>query len=485
MIKGLAKKICLSTFVISSLFFGKATLIAKVSVSEQVSKDFTAVAKKAIPAVVSIQIKAKDKDSSRMSGNPTSSDPLQDFFQDDFFEHFFGRRKQTAAKPREPQVFIGQASGFIVSKDGTIITNNHVVSEASEILVILNDGREFDAKVIGKDPNTDLAVIKIDGDNNFPYLELGNSDNLEVGQWVVAIGNPLGLQASLTVGVVSAKGRNNLDLVRIEDFIQTDATINRGNSGGPLLNLEGDVIGVNTAIASNLSSGGYIGIGFAIPSNMATNVLEQLMKNGSVSRGYLGVILQEVDKGLAQAFGLDRAEGALLAEVQKGSAAENAGLKQGDIILKYNNNKVTNLAGLRNAIAMMPPKTKVLLSYLRDGKLQETTVELGFLAGDALEKGNQKATESLGITVEPLTKEIASNLGLLSEKGVVVSSVDSGSAASFAGIKKGALILSVNQRNVTTPEEFKQYIKETPAGKPVLFLIKQGELTRYISIKVG
>jgi serine protease Do len=458
-------------------------------VSEQVSKDFTQVAKKAIPAVVSIQVKSKEAIVDTRSGGLGSGglnenpyeDPFQDFFSDDFLEKFFGGGRRSRAQPQKKAI-LGQASGFIVSKDGYILTNNHVVKDAGGVQVTLNDGRDYDAKVVGQDPNTDLAVIKIEA-SDLPYLNLGNSDNLEVGQWVIAVGNPLGLQASLTVGVVSAKGRNNLDLVRIEDFIQTDAAINRGNSGGPLLNLEGEVVGINTAIISNMAYG-YMGIGFAIPSNMAINVMDQLIHDGTVTRGYLGVVLQAVDKDLAQAFGLEKVEGALIAEIQKEGPAAKAGLKQGDIIMRYNTTKVNNIGSLRNAIAMMKPGSKIALTVQRNGKIFDIPVELSqlpsqekILAGDDRHK--------LGFEVENLTPESMSTLGLVNETGVVVSKVLPGSPAAWLGLKKGAVILSVNQNKITNTNEFWKLIAETSENKPILLLIKQGEATRWVSIKVG
>ena len=320
---------------------------AASTIQPQVYKDFTQVAKDAIPAVVSIRVKGKQNGSS----NDDQQDPYE-FFNDPFWQKFFGNSQKNQV---EQQPVVGQASGFIVSPDGYILTNGHVVKDMSEIIVVTNDGKEYPAKVIGADSNTDIALIKIDA-KDLPYLKLANSDDLEVGQWVVAIGNPLGLQASLTAGVVSAKGRNNLDLSRIEDYIQTDAAINRGNSGGPLLNLDSQVVGMNTAIVTNMATGGYMGIGFAIPSNLLSAVMQDLKLDGTFKRGYMGVTLQQVDESLAQAFGLKTAEGALIADVSKDSPADKAGLKQGDIILKYNNNKIANIGALRNAIAIMKPR---------------------------------------------------------------------------------------------------------------------------------
>ena len=466
------------TLFTSIVMLSQSTVIAEQSqASQAVSRDFTTVAENAVPAVVSISVKGQER---TMGQGDEMQDPL-DLFQDDFFRQFFGGPRRRGFRS-EQQPVVGQASGFIVSPDGYILTNNHVIRHAGQITVLLNDGREFDGRVIGQDDNTDLAVIKIDAEN-LPYLNLGNSDNLKVGQWVVAIGNPLGLQASLTVGVVSAKGRNNLDLATIEDFIQTDAAINRGNSGGPLLNLNGEVIGINTAIVSNGGSGGYMGIGFAIPSNMAEYVMQQLINDGSVKRGYLGVTLRNVDQNLATAFGLDTVEGALIADVVAGSPAANAGIRQGDIVIRYDGKKVNNLAALRNAVSMMTPGTTISLEIMRDGKTTTIPVEVGtFPTATADSTGTE---EKLGIEVQAITPEIAQNLGLIDDQGVIITKVKPGSPASWAGLKKGAVIVAVNQQKVASADEFHRAIEKTDSNKPVLLLIKQGDVMRYVSFKVG
>lgn len=460
------------------MLFMLMTLLATVHAApagdrQEPHKDFTFVAEKAIPAVVSIQVKSAGSTNDRLFG--ADSDPFSDLFQDDLFNKFFGGK----GRYKESQETTAQASGFIISKDGLILTNNHVVKDAGAIAVTLNDGREFPAKLIGQDPNTDLAIIKVDAEG-LPYLEMGSSDDLRVGQWVIAIGNPLGLQASLTVGVVSAKGRSNLDLARIEDFIQTDAAINRGNSGGPLLNMSGEVVGINTAIVSNLASGGYMGIGFAIPSNIARYVVSEIEKNGEVSRGFLGVALQPLDKDLAHAFGLEKADGALIAEVQKNGAASSAGIKQGDIILGLNEKKITSIGQLRNAVAMMKPGDKITLEIMREGRKMEVPVTLGTLA-KAKEKPAVHVSK-IGIEVEALSEEAKEKLKL-ENTGVTVKKVDSESLAYMAGIRQGAIILSVNQKKVETPQEFDSIVAETEPGKSLLFLIRQGEAMRFVSLR--
>jgi serine protease Do len=438
-------------------------------------QDFTSVAQKAIPAVVSIQVKTKSLQ------NSSVKDSTGDSFNDDFFQRFFG----IPLIPQTPEMEMGQASGFIVAPDGYVITNSHVVKNATEIEVTLNDKRHLTAKVIGQDPSTDVAVLKIDA-TDLPYLKLGNSDDIQIGQWAIAIGTPLGLEASLTVGVISAKGRNNLDIARIEDFIQTDAAINRGNSGGPLLNLRSEVIGMNTAIVSNNGGGGYMGIGFAIPSNIIKNDFEQLKANGSVARGYIGVVLQQVDTDLAQALGLDKAEGALVADVSKDSPAEKAGIKQGDVILKYDQHSFSSIGALRNAIALMNPGSKVTLTILRKDKTSDNIiVEVGnFPQGEKEAPAAAPKENKLGIEIQELTPEQARSLGYTDQKGVIISKVQSGSAAAWAGLKKGTLIVSINQQPVTNVDSFYKLLESSDPNKPLLLLVKQGEITRFISIRV-
>lgn len=461
------------TFCALACLFANSTagIALEDSTAQQTAKDFTAVAKKDIPAVVTIQVKGKQK--------VTASDPSSDPFGDDFFQRFFGLPME---QNRNEQQFAGQASGFIVSEDGYIMTNSHVVQNTTDIHVILNDGREFTGKLVGTDPNTDVAIIKIDA-NELPYLEFGNSDNMEIGQWAIAIGNPFGLQATLTVGVISAKGRNNLDLTNVEDFIQTDAAINRGNSGGPLLDLEGKVIGMNTAIVSNAGTGGYMGIGFAIPSNMAKHIMTQLIKTGTVTRGFIGVSLQAVDHDLAQAFGLKQPAGAVIADVAKGSPAEKAGLKQNDIIESLNKQPIYNITALRNAISLMSPGTPVILSVLRQGKVLDISVEIGSYPTSTPREVLSNNFNKLGFEVKDIDPETAKQLGLKEEKGVIISNVEPSTPAAWAGLKKGTLIVAINQQQANTAEEFNSILQTAPSGKPVLLLVKQGELMRFISLK--
>ncbi len=441
---------------------------------EQTSKAFTAVAKKSIPAVVflKVQVGSTDEEFGSPYGNPYD-------FQggDDFFNRFFGMPFR--GQPQRPVPQMSQGSAFLVSPDGYIMTNAHVVKGADKITAVLNDGREIDAVLVGADPHTDIAIIKIEG-SNYPYLSLGNSDDIDIGEWVIAIGNPFQLEASVTVGVVSAKGRQNLKITDFEDFIQTDAAINPGNSGGPLLDLKGEVIGINTAIVSR--SGGYMGIGFAIPSNMAKNIMAQIIDKGSVTRGFLGVSLQPVDKDIADAFNLPKPEGALISEVFKDSPAEKAGLKQGDIILEYNKLPVKSIQSFRNEISLMPPGSTVNLKVNRKGKAISIPVTLGTASDNLTASGN--LVQKLGMEIDNLTPDLAKQLGYTQkEEGVVITKIKPGSVAASAGLRPGCLIQAVNHKKVTNVAEFNDAISQ-PENKRVLLLVRQGNVTRFYSIKV-
>lgn len=479
--KAISKITFQTTLMAMCISLAPTSSIQGASSVAQTAIDFTGVAKKAIPSVVSIKVRAEKPKTVNTWGLKNSPDDnSRDMFNDDFLKRFFGLPKEDL----DDEPTVGQASGFIVSADGYILTNSHVVKDASEIIVTLNDEREFKGLVVGQDPNTDIAIVKIDA-KDLPFLSFANPNNLQVGQWAIAIGNPLGLQASLTVGVVSATGRNNLDLARIEDFIQTDAAINRGNSGGPLLNFEGEVIGMNTAIVT-MMTGGYMGIGFAIPSNMLQHVMQEVIATGSVSRGFMGVVLQQMDANLAKAFNLEKSQGALVADVSKGSPAEKAGLKQGDIILKYNNLPVTNIAGLRNAVALMKPGSNVNLSVIRDGKTIEIPINIGSFPIDGKPAVEAVADQNkYGFSVQDLTPETAKVLGYSEAKGVVISKVEPGSPAAWAGLKKGSLILAVNQQQVTTAAEFTKALNSTANGTPLLLLVRQGEAVRFVSLQVN
>ena len=448
------------------------------NLARELSRAFTSVAKTATPAVVFIQAESNGDVLDRYPGQDYQ-DPFE-MFQEDFFNRFFGPNPNGPRHRRQPQIRRSQGSGFLISKDGYLMTNYHVVHDATKILVNLNPPleKQVEATFIGGDPRTDIALLKIEGDN-YPYLEFGNSDDVEVGEWAIAVGSPFQLEATVTVGVISAKGRNNLQITDIEDFIQTDAAINPGNSGGPLLNLDSQVIGMNTAILS--PSGGYMGIGFAIPSSILQNVEHQLSANGEVSRGFLGVSIQPIDQELAEALQIDKPEGVLVAQVQKNSPADKAGLRQGDIIVELNGSPVKSIDAFRNQIMLMPPNTRVILKVNRQGKMLTIPVIVGKHEHDKV--AMTQTSKKLGLEVQDINPELASQYGYREEQGVVVTSVKNGSIAQRAGIKKGWLIIAVNHKKVINVHEFNEAI-ESSDGSRVLILINVKGSMRFFSLKV-
>ncbi len=474
-------------YVVSLLSALVALLIVPIyaTTPPQPVVDFTQIAEQALPAIVSIRSEFRNIRSQYDEENLRPKDPLNSF-SDEFFQRFFGVPPQGRGKGRQQpqypnQIQVGLGTGFVVSDDGVILTNSHLVKDADKVTVTLQAGKEFDATIVGADPTTDLAILKIDN-TDMPFLALGNSDALKIGEWVVAIGNPLGLQSSLTVGVVSAKNRGNLDIASYEDFIQTDAAINVGNSGGPLLNLAGKVIGINTAIISN-NSGGYMGIGFAIPSAMAERVMEQLLETGTVTRGFLGVMLQGISSDIAEAFSLDSVHGALVTDVVKDSPAERAGLQRGDIILKYNDMVIETPISLRNSIALVKPNTSMRILIKRGSKTSEVSVTIGEHPDSIREKTIPAFQQRIGIEVESLTEEIAQQLGYIEESGIIVTSVIPGSAGALAGIQRGTLIISANHNKISDAQEFYKELKKSEESEKLLLLIKHGEATRYVFLK--
>lgn len=444
----------------------------------ETGKAFRSVAKQVSPAVVFIQVE-KEVAQQGLQQNPFGNSP----FDDEFFRRFFGQPPQQRNPHQTPKHrSMGQGSGFIISADGYIMTNNHVVGDADKVTVQLLDGREYEAKIIGTDPPTDVALIKIEADEKLPALKLGDSDKLEVGDWVLAFGNPFGLSHTLTAGIVSAKGRSGIGLNDFENFIQTDAAINPGNSGGPLVNLDGEVVGMNSAIFSR--SGGYMGIGFAIPINMAKNIHQQLVKHGGVTRGRLGVYIQDLTKELAESFNIDQREGILVAQVMADSPAEKAGLKQGDVILKLNGKKVDKVANFRNKIAMTRPGETVELLVLRDSKKREVKAVIGAMEADENGHpiGSNKLPE-LGMSLQKLTSDLADQFGYAGAHGVLVTDVSPGSIAARAGIQRGNLIEEVNREAVETPAQVKKLIKSS-GRKVVLLLVRQGDASRFLALKL-
>lgn len=447
-----------------------------VSSAKPVNPDFVELAKKLNPTVVNIRTAKHVKPKQRQQ---RQQNPFGNNLYDDFFNRFFEELPQQ--RPRREQSL---GTGFIISSDGYVLTNNHVVNGADEVLVKLTDGRELKAEIKGVDEKVDLALIKISENGALPFAELGDSDALEVGEWVMAIGNPFGLSHTVTAGIVSAKGRV-IGSGPYDDYIQTDASINPGNSGGPLFNSQGKVIGINTAIIA----GGGGGIGFAIPVSMARSVVAQLRESGTVTRGYLGVRFQPLTPDLAKSFGLESDKGALIASVEKDAPAEKAGLKAGDVILEFDG-KTINEGGseLPRYVAATAVNKKVKLIVFREGK----KIEIALVVGK-LKDGEKESTASgaagdydrLGIGVEELRKETAEKLGINDSKGLVITEVKPGSAAEEAGVTVGSIIIEINGKRPETMSDLNAITGKLKKGDLVrLLLRKRDGSIHYVAMKV-
>ncbi|MEE4240997.1 MAG: DegQ family serine endoprotease [Desulfopila sp.] len=460
--------------LLASLAPVSASTADEIEVLSKSAKAFSSVVKKATPAVVHVEV---EKTVGATNYN-------FDFFNNPFFERFFGpdfHRQFPQQQPRERKQQ-GQGSGFIISKEGLILTNNHVVADADTIRVTLSDNKKVEAKLIGSDPQSDVALIKIDNGNNLPVLPMGDSDELEVGEWVIAIGNPFGLNQTVTVGVVSAKGRSRVGINEYENFIQTDAAINPGNSGGPLLNIHGEVVGINSALFSR--TGGYMGIGFAIPINMVKAINDQLQEHGKVTRGWLGVAIQDIDEDLAKSFGLKEARGILVSEVQKDSPADRSELQRGDVIIELNGIALQNVSDLRNRIALIVPKTEAELVVIRDGKEKYIQVVIGEQPADfgrvAQSSSDRDFLEKFGFSFQELTPELAEQFGYEGEQGVLVGDVQPGSPAATAGLKPGQLIQEVNKETVANLGELQNVLKKAGNADRMLLRVRSGQFSQYV-----
>ncbi len=439
---------------------------------KQFSLAFEQAAGKVNQSVVSIM-------SEQRQSNGISQDPFQGFFGDEFFGRFFGPNRQ-----RESQPIRAMGSGVIVSRDGYILTNNHVVKDAQNIVVQLDNKKKYPATVVGTDPQTDIAVIKIEGEN-LPMANLGNSDSVRVGDWVIAVGNPFELLHTVTTGIISAKGRSGVGLADYEDFLQTDASINPGNSGGALADLDGNVIGINTAISS--PSGGNVGIGFAIPINLAKHAMSQLIEHGKVTRGLLGLVPQDIDETLAKALKLKSTSGVLVGDVSKDGPAEKAGIKQGDVLISMDGKLIQSAAQLRQDVAAIAPGTSTHFELLRDGTRKGVTAKIGERPADSADgrlRGNDDTHEasSIGVTVQDLTPSLAQQLGFEGVHGVVIVSVKPGSPLGETGLTQGDLIKEVNRKAIHSVQEFNKALLAVPKGGSIALLVQREEHSFFVAV---
>jgi serine protease Do len=435
-----------------------------VRVLEALESAFVSVADRVMPAVVNVTVKSKRGPAgAEAPDRPEMEERFKEFFGQEFFDRFFRKRS-----PRDEGRASG--SGVIVDKQGYILTNNHVVENAAEIEVGLSDDRKFKAVLVGRDPKTDLAVLRVEAPpGSLPVAELGDSDRLRVGQWAIAIGNPFGLDRTVTAGIVSATGRSRVGVATYEAFIQTDASINPGNSGGPLLNLQGKVIGINTAIVASGQ-----GIGFSIPINMAREVMGQLIAKGRVIRGWLGIVIQDLTSDLAAGFGIASPGGVLISDVMKDSPAEAAGMRPGDVIVEFTGAPIKEVTDLQRRVAAVEPGKPAALTVIRDRKPTPLTVRIGEQPNEEVQVAALPREERLGLTVEPLTQEAAERYGLTARSGVVVTAVKPGSAGAEAGIRAGDAILEVNRRPVTSVEGFRDLAAGMKSGEIVPVYIQRG-----------
>jgi serine protease Do len=456
-------------------FEGPTPTVSLSTRSEAASgRGYSAVVKRVLPAVVNISSTKVTKQTA-LEG----SQGLDPFFRQ-FFGNDFGQRFNVPQERREKAL----GSGVIVSPEGYILTNNHVVDGAKEVTVTLHDKREMKARVIGTDPRTDIAVVKIEG-SNFPVLKLADSSKVEIGDIVLAVGNPFGVGQTVTAGIVSATGRGGLGIEQVEDFIQTDAPINPGNSGGALVDDEGHLIGINTAIISG-NSGGNQGIGFAVPVNMARHDMDEIVAHGKVEHGYLGILPQDVTPALAKAFN-GETNGALVGEVTPNSPASKAGLKQGDIITALNGQPIPNAGQLRSRIGMLDPNNTVTLKVWRDGKTMDLPVTLGQFPTNeeraSVDTQNSENAALQGVSVENLTPDTAQQLKLSpATKGVVVDTVSPSSRAADAGLQPGDVIQQVNHQSVSSVKDYTQALSTSKKDAPVLLLVNRDGGTMFLAV---
>jgi serine protease Do len=452
-------------------------------------ESFADLAEKLLPAVVNISTTSVVKQNTGKTPELPKFPPGSPF--EDFFREFYDRNS-----PKQQKKSTSLGSGFIIDGKGLVITNNHVIQGADEISVVLQNNEILKAEVVGRDIKTDIAVLRVKPKTNLPFVKLGNSDKIRVGDWVIAIGNPFGLGGTVTAGIVSARGRN-INSGPYDDFIQTDASINRGNSGGPLFNMAGEVIGINTAIFS--PSGGSIGIGFSIPSGIANGVIDQLIKYGKTKRGWLGVRIQNVTDEIAESLGLEKAEGALIASVTENSPAARGGIKAGDVILKFNGKLVKTMRSLPKIVAETEINKRVSVEVWRDGKTVIETISVGELDEEQaakpilkLEKKNSEEKKvditDVGISINTVSDQLRKRFNIKeASKGVVVVAIDKEGIAAEKGIKIGDLILEVSQRQIASPSDFKNQIKKARASnrKSILLLVEGPSGLRFVALRLS
>ena len=459
-----------STPGIQSRAYAEEPKISKeaVDILSKTSQAMAEIAAAVKPAVVNIS-------STRTIKNKGAQSP---FLGDPFFRRFFGDEFGNSNRPSERKQ-AGLGSGVIVDRDGYVLTNNHVIKDADEIRVRLSDKREFKGKVVGADPKTDLAVVKIESDH-LPTIKWGDSDRLKVGEMVIAIGNPFGLSQTVTSGIVSATGRANVGIADYEDFIQTDAPINPGNSGGALVNVRGELVGINTAIFS--TSGGYQGIGFAIPTSMAKVVMDNLVHKGKVIRGWLGVSVQPVTPDLAQQFGLKEEKGVLVGDVTENSPAEKSGLQRGDVIVEYEGKEVNDPSSLRNLVAGTPPDKEIAMKLLRDGKPRTLNVTITELPAEKQQLSGNFDNLLTGVHVQDITPEVRRDLAIPKRiAGVVITAIEEGSGAGQF-LEKKDVIMEVNRKKIFNEKEYESVVSKIKSSQNILVLVYRKGATIYITL---